>query len=257
MSAFTLDTPVSDINGVGKVRAERLFRLGIKTIEDLIYHFPRAYERRGDIRRLSDFDPDMPRSYLLTVATKVTTAEIKRGLTISKFRAFDESGSVEIVYFNASYVKDIFTIGATFRFWGKIEIKKGRLQMINPKQEAYVEGIPLPDFVPVYPLTEGLSSKQLDKMIGSAINDVLPGIIDPIPENIRIENNLPTLGYAIKNAHFPDSDQALFASRKRLAFDEMLYFGIGISLFHTTREVIYAVRYDTRSVQLPKRVSLC
>lgn len=230
MAKLTAKTPVSALNGVGKVRAAQLEKLGISTVGDLIYFFPRAYEKRGDLRPLSRYDGERQCAYLLTVATEVKTANIRRGLSISKFRAFDESGSVEITFFNSPYVKDVFHIGSTFRFWGKVTAQKKKLQMANPKYEPYVELMPLPDFVPIYPLTDGLSSKQIDKLIKSAINDILPEIIDPIPDNIRIEHSLPTLTYSIKNAHFPESEDALFKAQRRLAFDEMLYFGIGISL---------------------------
>ena len=230
MARLTYGTPVSEINGVGKVRAKQLEKMGIRTAGDLIYLFPRAYEKRGDVRPLSKFDPERPCAFLLTVADSVKTANIKRGLTLSKFRAFDESGYVDITFFNSPYVKDVFHKGSTFRFWGKATLQKNRLQLTNPKYEPYVEGLPLADFVPIYSTTEGLSSKQLDKLIKTAINDILPDIIDPIPDNIRLDNSLPTLSYAIKNAHFPEDDQAIFKAQRRLAFDEMLYFGIGISL---------------------------
>ena len=230
MAQLTANTPVSSLSGVGKVRATQLEKLGIKTVGDLIYFFPRAYEKRGDITPLSCFDPEVPRAYLLTVATEVKTAKIRQGLTLSKLRAFDESGSVEITFFNSPFVKDVFHVGSTFRFWGKVNLQKNRLQMASPKYEPYVEGLPLASFVPVYSLTDGISSKQIDKLIKSAINDILPDIIDPIPDNIRLDNSLATLTYAIKNAHFPESDEALLKARRRLAFDEMLYFGIGISL---------------------------
>lgn len=230
MARLTADTSVSELNGVGKVRATQLAKLGISTVGDLIYYFPRAYEKRGDTRPLREFDPERPCSYLLTVSTEVRNASIKRGLTISKFRAVDESGSVEITFFNSPYIKDVFHIGSTFRFWGKASMTKGKLVMANPKFEPYVDGLLLPDFIPIYPLTDGISSKQIDKLIKNAINDILPEIIDPIPDNIRIDNSLPTLTYAIKNAHFPENDQALLKAQRRLAFDEMLYFGMGISM---------------------------
>lgn len=230
MTKMTSATPVSALTGVGKIRAGQLEKLGIKNLGDLIYYFPRAFEKRGNIRPLSAFDSERPCAFLLTVATKVIQANIRRGLTLSKFRAFDESGSVDITFFNSPFVKDVFQVGASFRFWGKATLQKGKLQLTNPKYEPYVEGLPLPDFVPIYPLTDGLSSKQIDKLIKAAINDVLPEIIDPIPDNIRLDNSLPTLAYSIKNAHFPESESALFASQKRLAFEEMLYFGLGISM---------------------------
>ena len=226
MARLTASTPVDKLNGVGKVRAAQLTKLGIYTVGDLIYYFPRAYEKRGDIRRLSSYDSERPASYLLTVTSEVRNANIRRGLTLSKFRAFDESGSVEITFFNSPYVKDVFHIGSTFRFWGKVTLQKNKLQMANPKYEPYIEQFSLPDYVPIYPLTDGISSKQIDKLIKSAINDILPEIID----EIRLNNSLPTLSYAIKNAHFPENEDSLFKAQRRLAFDEMLYFGIGISM---------------------------
>lgn len=235
MGNLTSSTPVQSLNGVGKVRASQLSKLGINTVGDLIYYFPRAYEKRGDIKLLSEFSEGVCSAHLLTVSTEVRQAKIRSGLTLSKFRAFDDSGSVEITFFNSPYVKDVFHIGSTFRFWGKINIQKGKLQMTNPKYEPYIEGIPLADFVPIYSLTEGISSKQLDKLIKSAINDILPEIIDPIPDYLRTNLSLPTLTYAIKNAHFPTSNEALYKSQERLAFDEMLYFGLGISMSASQR----------------------
>lgn len=256
MAAVTLKTPIGELNGIGKVRESQLKKLGISTAEDLIYLFPRAYEMRGNIRNLSDCDPDKPCAFLLTVANEVKQSAIRRGLTISRFRAFDESGSVDVTFFNAPYIKDVFHTGSTFRFWGKVSIQKGKLQLVNPKYEPYIEGVPLADFVPVYPLTDGISSKQLDKLVKSLINDILPQIKDPIPENIRIQNSLPTLTYAIKNTHFPESQTALSKSLSRLAFDEMLYFGIGISLSasHKSRsegERFNKVSLDELTAKLP------
>ena len=249
MAKLTNSTPVNKLNGVGKVRAEQLSRLGINTVGDLIYLFPRAYENRGIVRPLSNLSIDEASSYMLTVATTVSEARIRKGLTISKFRAFDLTGSCEIIFFNSPYVKDIFHVGSEFRFWGKPTVKKGKVQFTNPKYEPYIEGLPLPDFVPIYPLTDGLSSKQIDKLIKSAINDILPEIIDPIPDYLRLDNSLPTLTYAIKNAHFPENNQSLSAAQRRLAFDEMIYFGLGISMSASQKEGIPGIKLSPCSLK--------
>lgn len=244
MGKLTSSTPVSELSGVGKVRSAQLSKLGINTVGELIYYFPRAYEKRGEIKLLSNFDEERSSAYLLTVATEVRNAKIRNGLTLSKFRAFDDSGSVEITFFNSTFVKEVFHIGSTFRFWGKVNLQKGKLQMTNPKYEPYVEGGSLPDFVPIYSLTDGISSKQIDKLIKSAINDILPDIKDPIPDYLRIQHSLPTLTYALKNAHFPVSNEALFKSQERLAFDEMLYFGLGISMSASQRVRGAGIRFS-------------
>ena len=232
-----LDTQVSDIYGIGKARAIQLNKLGIYTASDLIYYLPRAYEDRSLVARLGDYRFDTSCSYILTVATEVTTTTVKNRMKLSKFRAFDESGSVEVVFFNAPFVKDVFHVGGVFRFYGKPTFSKAnRLNLINPKYEPLVEGTPLNDFIPVYGLTEGLSTKILEKAIRMALNDCLPLLADHLPEELRLKYKLPTLSFALKNIHFPDDREALLLAERRLAFDEMMMFALCISLSKEIRE---------------------
>ena len=78
-----LSTPVIKLNGIGKSRAEKLDKLGISTLRDLIYYFPRAYQNRGDVKTLGMYDTEIPHSYILTVASEVHSAMVKKGMTIS------------------------------------------------------------------------------------------------------------------------------------------------------------------------------
>lgn len=243
--SISIDSPVSMISGVGKTRNEQLSRLGIHTVRDLLYYFPRAYENRGEVRLLGDYDTEFSRSYLLTVASNITSAKVKSGLTISKFRAFDDSGSVEVVFFNSPYIKDIFHVGRTFRFYGRTSFNKTkRLTLTNPKYEPISEGVILEDFLPIYKLTDGLSSKAIEKLVRHCINDFLPMLKDPLPEHIRIKVGLPTLSQAIKNAHFPPDEDKLLSARRRLAFDEMFYFGLAISVSASKKELTQGVRFE-------------
>lgn len=230
MSKLSLTDSVSSLNGVGPTREKQLSKLGIYTLEDLLYFFPRAYERRGNISLLSDIQSDSSVSVLLTVASEVKSATLRRGLTISKFRAFDESGVCEMVFFNTPFVKDVFHIGDEFRFFGKATVSRKKIQFTNPKYEQILPDKELPPLTPVYPLTDGLSSKFIDKLLENFINEALSGIVDPLPDDIRIKNSLPVLSYALRNVHFPESEEALSKSLKRLAFDELFMFGIGVSL---------------------------
>ena len=224
-------TEIKHLGGVGKVREEKLYKLGIKTVRDLLYHFPRSYEDRGNISPLKDADTEHYSGYLLTVASTPTSVKLQNHLTMTKFRAFDESGSCEVVYFNSPFVKDVFVVGGEYRFYGKLNRNKnGRLTLTNPKYDIYVEGIELEDYVPVYPLTEGVTSKLLDKLIKNCIDDVVPVMEDPLPEEIRLGNNLCSLGYAIKNIHYPADINSLRIASKRLAFDELLGFALNVTL---------------------------
>ncbi len=236
--ALNLFSPVTEIPGVGKTRASQLARMKIFTVKDLIYHFPRGYENHSNVVTLGHHNIEQPRSYVLTVATEVNSVMVKKGMTISKFRAFDESGSCEVVFFNSPYIKDVFHIGGTYRFYGKASFSKSRrLTLTSPKYEPIIDGVVLPNYIPVYSLTEGITSKILTKLIKMAIDSILPSVNDPLPEEIREENNLATLAYSISNIHFPQDKASISTAARRLAFDEMLYFALGISTTHKQIEL--------------------
>ena len=112
------EIPVSDLRGIGRVKAQAYAKAGVHTLLDLIYYFPRAYENRANILPLSATSPEGKCATVLTVATEPRIANIKRGMSLLKFRAFDESGSCDITYFNQNYLKEKFPIGSTFRFYG-------------------------------------------------------------------------------------------------------------------------------------------
>lgn len=243
------DLSVIKLTGVGKSTSEKLARLGIFTLGDLINFFPRAYEYRGNIIPLANADPGIKSSFLLTVISDVKTSITASGIKLSKFKATDGEKVCDIIFFNAPYVKDLFYINTQFRFSGKPLFDGKRIKLCNPNYESFIEGVALPDFIPVYPLTSGISSKQIDKLVRSAINEVLPEIIDPLPESIRLKNSLPTLSYALKNSHFPDSEQALKSALRRLAFDEMLVFGLGISIRAMDKRKKTGIRFDPCSIK--------
>ena len=94
MKEINLNSDVKSLSGVGPTMAARLSKLGIFTVRDVIYSFPRQYEERGNIFKLLMADTEKPHGYILTVASEVRNALIRKGMTVSKFRAFDESGTV-------------------------------------------------------------------------------------------------------------------------------------------------------------------
>ena len=129
-----LHTPIEALSGVGTARKAAYNRLGIYTAEDLLYHFPRAYEHRGDIRMLADARSEAYRggkarmATLLTVSTEPRVSRVKGRMTLLKFKAFDDSGTCEITFFNQEFLRNTFTVGSIFRFYGKVETAgKGRL----------------------------------------------------------------------------------------------------------------------------------
>ena len=122
--ALDMNTDIKALYGVGPSRAAAYARIGVHTVGDLLSHYPARYENRGDVKLLSETSPDSKSAVILTVATEPKIANIKRGMSLLKFRAFDESGMCDITYFNQNYLKDKFSVGSTFRFYGKVEKAK-------------------------------------------------------------------------------------------------------------------------------------
>ncbi len=236
-----MKTSVKELYGVGAARAKAYAKLGIYDLGGLLSHYPRRYENRGDVRPLCDAPTDARCALILTVATEPRAATLKGRLSLVKFRAFDDSGSCEITYFNQSYLKSVFTPGLQFRFYGKVEKKGARYFLSSPAYEPYTESASLPPLVPIYPSTEGLSQKQISKDIANTLMVLGEhNISDHLPEEVRLSNSLCTYSYAIRNIHFPESLSALAAAKKRLIFDEFFTFALGLSLTRATRKKSYA-----------------
>ena len=248
MQNETLDSPVSVLNGVGPAREKALAAMGVTTLRDLVYHFPRSYENRGEISLLRDALDGNKRAFLLTVGSEPRNAMIRRGMTLTKFRAFDTSGSVEVIFFNQPYLRGHFVIGREYRFFGKIQAAKHVFQLSSPEYEPIPDHGELPPFIPVYPLSEGITLKLLSKLTAEALDAVLPKLQDPLPEHIRREHKLSTLGYALRNVHMPESKDALSLALKRLIFDEFLTFGLALRLARSSKKEANATPLHDTSI---------
>lgn len=228
-----LAAPLLRLPGVGEKRAGQLARLGLHTVSDLLFHFPRAYENRGDVVSLAGTQEPARagarQAVILTVSTAPRRSRLKNRMTLLKFRAFDDSGTCEVAFFNQDYLADSFPIGAVFRFFGRVERTGRGFSLTNPAFEPYTEGSALPPLFPVYPLTEGLSNK----LISGLIRQAMPAIArmeDLLPEDIREREGLCTLAFALRTVHCPPDFQSLHTAKTRLAFDEFFRFALGLGM---------------------------
>ena len=242
------ELPVSVLTGVGAAKSKAFESMGVFTLSDLIEHYPRAYQHRGDVKLLSDGNEGAAGSFILTVSSEPKINLIRKGMSLLKFKAFDESGVCDITYFNQNYLKDKFHTGDTFRFWGKLTVTGKKHQMTAPATEPYDEAIPLPEFVPVYPLSTGLSQKFVAHCVSEAMKRLLDGIVDPMPDAVRKEYQLATLRYAIENIHAPVDESALSAARRRLMFDELFIFALSLSAVKSKRAMTGAAAMKSTDI---------
>ena len=225
------DSPVTVISGVGPAKAAAYAKAGVRTVSDLIYHIPRSYENRGDVRLLEDSLPDGKSSVILTVGSIPVVTRLRGRMSVTKFKAYDESGSCDMVFFNQPYLKQQFTLDSVWRFYGKVESRRGRggvrrYSMSSPSYERWTRDAVLPDFTAVYPLSEGLSQKQIAANVAEAMAICGESVPDILPDSVRRKMGLCTLDYALKNIHNPDDYAALLRAKKRLVFDELFLFSL-------------------------------
>lgn len=231
-----LEADVSTLRGVGQARREALSKMGIETIGDLLRCYPRAYQNRGDTHTLAEIKEKMtngevgPFSVILTIASEPNVKMIRRGMTILKVRAFDETGSVEITYFNQPYMKDTLHTGSAFRFFGRFTVDYNRLQLQNPLHEPYVEGVPLPDIVPVYPLSQGLTQKFMMNITSEALRLAGGEFVEYLPKDALAELQLPTAGYTMQQIHRPESVSMMETAKRRLVFDELYLMFLSMTM---------------------------
>lgn len=223
-----LDRPITALYGVGEVRAKAYGRLGIHMAEDLLWHFPRSYENRGDIRLLAETVEGEKQAVLLTVATKPAVVRLKGRMTLLKFRAFDATGSCEMVYFNQDYLKNVFAVGGEYRFYGRVEKKGGRYSMSSPSHEEAGEKKELLPLFPVYPSSEGLTQKQIKAGVHEVLGAAATELEDYLPNELRLANRLPTLLTALGGIHTPTTYEELVLAKRRLVYDEFFLFALAM-----------------------------
>ncbi|MBE6687283.1 MAG: ATP-dependent DNA helicase RecG [Ruminococcaceae bacterium] len=231
MAELKLDSSVRYLSGVGEKRALILANMGIFTIKDLLYHFPRAYQHRGKVGLLRNSYNGEVGAFVLTVSSQPHTAALKGRMTMTKLTAVDESGKCNITFFNQSYVSKVFNIGDTYRFWGKIQRKGNMISMASPSYEPWSEEKPLPEFYPIYPLSGSLTQKYMSKIISAAL-EILEkcGIKDILPESLAEEHSLLSPRNALRIIHDPGSYAMLELARKRFMWEELYSFAMAISL---------------------------
>ena len=233
-----LTTDIRYIKGIGEQRAKALNKLGITTLRDLISWFPRKYDDRRQARRIADLVPGESACVAAMIAAEPKVSHIRKGMDLIKVRAVDETGVLDITFFNQTWLKSQLIQGETYIFYGKAEGNLLRKTMASPIVEREGRGEFTGRIVPIYPLTAGVSQLILSRSIRQGLDacaDILP---DALPDQVRQDHHLCRIGYAYENIHFPEDETALDLARRRLAFEELFFFTIGLQRLRSRRETV-------------------
>ncbi|MGQ9713753.1 MAG: ATP-dependent DNA helicase RecG [Anaerolineae bacterium] len=217
-----LDAPVTRLPGISVGYAKRLQKLGVQTVRDLLYLFPRRYEDYTTLRPMGELRYGEEATVIGNI-WDVQSRQSRSGMPVITAVVADATGTVEAVWFNQPYLTRTLRPGRQIVLSGKVDQFLGRLRLVSPAWEPLdKELIHTARLVPVYPLTKGISAKWLRRLIKTAIDFWAERIGDPLPEEVRRDLGLMDMERALRQIHFPDNWSILEEARKRLAFDEFL-----------------------------------
>ena len=225
-TTLTPDTPVRYLKGVGPKTAERFEKLGIVTLADLLCHYPRRYIDFTKPYSIAEAPNDTECVVKAEVFAKPGGRILPGGRRMERITAGDDVSSLEITWFNNPYAAQKLELGQEYYFQGIVTGGMLRRQMVNP-QVRTAEQIAAAPFEAVYPQTEGVSSSLIAKCVRQLLPhaELLP---DPLPEEMRKKYRLLSKADAVRAIHCPESEDAAFAARRRLIYEELLVLQLGI-----------------------------
>ncbi|MCL0030355.1 ATP-dependent DNA helicase RecG [Thermodesulfovibrionales bacterium] len=225
---WDIDSPITVIKGISSSLATKFNKLGVKTIRDLLYFFPRRhldYSQRKSISQLVDGEEQ-------TIIANVWQAQVASlgGRRGTEAIVGDETGNVRVVWFNQPYLAKKLVTNTRIVLSGRVSLFSGRHVFESPEWELVEdkELIHTGCLVPLYPLTQGLRPRQVRKLMKEVIDQWAWQVEDFLPDQIKRRCNLLELSQAITQAHYPEDEAMKNRARVRLAFDELFLLQMGV-----------------------------
>ena len=230
-----LTDPVTILKGIGPTRAKQFEVLNIRTLGDLICHFPRGYEDRTQILPISKLEVDKPACFKAMVMNTPRTNRVRKGLDVTKVQVADHSARLTLTFFNSKYACENLLYGHEYIFYGAVTGDFIGYNMTNPVFEA-PEAAPVTTrrILPIYPLTAGLNNATFLRTVRQALS-----ICDPpeeiIPREVREQYGILPAERAYYAIHEPVTMEEAEQAKKRLIFEEFFVFSAGLSLMREAR----------------------
>ena len=209
------------LGGVGPSRVEILKKLQISTLEDIITYFPRDYEDRGKYKKICELQDGETATFKAVLQSNITENRIRKGMTIYKAVASDETGSILLTWFNQTYIKKMLKPLEEYLFYGKVKAGIGRKEVQSSIFEGVDDHKNLGKIVPIYPLTEGITGNVLRSIIQNGVDMVVGKLPEDLPQSILKAYHLCGINEAIQKIHFPETIPEFEVARYRIAFEEL------------------------------------
>ena len=232
-----LSKEIKYVKGVGPNRATLLNRLGIYTLEDLITYYPRTHEDRSIPKKIIDLLHGEEALIEAIPVSRMSEIKIRRNFTMYKLIVRDDTGTCQITWYNQSYLKNMFKVGEKYKFFGKVNKKFNKIDMISPVFDSENSSKNTGKIIPIYPTTYNLPQNTLRKIIENGLAEIDEKLEDTLPEYLLNKYKLCDLNTAIKQIHFPDNFENFNTARKRLVFEELLSMQLALLSLKSQYEV--------------------
>lgn len=235
---------VQYIKGIGPRKAEKLNKLGIFTLKDLVFYFPRQFEDRNNLKKIIQLENE-EKATIKVVIVGISTSSPRKGMNITKVDVRDETGYAKLVFFNQDYVKNTFRPGDTILVFGKIKKEFKTIELSSCEVE-HLTNSPKNTckVMPIYPLTYGVTNKEIISIIKNVLSDKELKIKEYLPKRIIEKYKLCSIDYAVRNIHAPSSKEALKIALYRIVFEEFLILQLGLFMFKNGVDEVDGIKFE-------------
>ncbi|WP_455078443.1 ATP-dependent DNA helicase RecG [Peptostreptococcus stomatis] len=222
-----LNENIQFVKGIGPKKAEKMARLGIFTVKDALYYFPRQFEDRSRQKKIFQLEEGEKTGVRVKI-DRINSVN-RRGLRITEFYVSDDTGKAKLVFFNKAYLRNTFRVGDIVKAFGSVKKNLGPITELHNCEIEYDKidkntGI----IVPVYSLTAGVGNKEVMGMIRNIFESSDISIDEYLPKWIVDKYNLCGVDFAIRNMHFPEKKENVKIAMYRLIFEELLFLQLGL-----------------------------
>ncbi len=250
-----LNKPIQYIKGVGPNRVKLLNKLNIFTLGDLITFFPREHEDRGKVQNIIDLENGQEALISAYPVGRINEIRIRKNLTLCKLIVRDETAACEIVWYNQSYLKNVFNPSQRYHFYGKVKAGFGKFEMQSPVYEVEGTNKSTGKIIPIYPLTYNLTQNTIRKIIENGLSEIDGNLPETLPDYIINKYNFYSRQDAINHIHFPDNFEDFKNARNRLVFEELFSMQLALSAMKNKYDVNRTgINFDS-SIKMDEMIS--
>lgn len=231
---MNLNDSITTLKGIGPKKAKSFEKYNIKTLEDIMLLFPRKYEDRRTVTKISEIKPGKDVLLEATVISRRYTPSKYKKKSPLKLLICDDSGTCEVVFFNGKYIANLFNTNQKYVFYGRASENMDRIQLVHPEFHKVGDKDDIRGIIPVYPNIEGISQQELRKQ-QLVLRELYSQVEEWLPKSIINEQKIADPQFALENIHFPKEAKHVLMSKYRFVFEELFILEAG--LFYIKNDV--------------------